>query len=88
MISIHSPRTGRDVMATDATLPTSVFQSTLPTEGETCKDALLAIIISIHSPRAGRDAKKMDSKAFPNIDFNPLSQCGERLLDSEFDGKL
>ena len=39
LISIHSPRMGRDVLCFSAQLRTAAFQSTLPAWGETPKAA-------------------------------------------------
>ena len=57
MISIHSPRMGRDPFWPVWLLPAMIFQSTLPAWGETAASDQTApfIIISIHSPRMGRD---------------------------------
>ena len=57
----------------------NLFQSTLPTRGETILSyrSILARMISIHSPHTGRDAGcSPDGHRRP--DFNPLSPHGER----------
>ena len=57
IISIHSPLTGRDLPATSFTTTSCVFQSTLPSRGETLHTQCAAAYttISIHSPLTGRD---------------------------------
>ena len=57
VISIHSPRTGRDELLHSQEIADAVFQSTRPARGETGKlvPELLQLRISIHSPRTGRD---------------------------------
>ncbi len=62
------------------------FQSTLPMRGETPREKVAHIIkgISIHSPHAGRDTGRPDDYTI-YIDFNPLSPCGERHIQT---GKL
>ena len=56
-----------------------LFQSTLPTRGETCGEyfCLCAVCISIHSPHTGRDSASQTGRPLPGY-FNPLSPHGER----------
>ena len=79
VISIHSPRMGRDALADVVRSLRQTFQSTLPAWGETLKRERSgrATPISIHSPRMGRDP----SGTPPVVGawhFNPLSPHGER----------
>ena len=57
VISIHSPRMGRDIVALYMMPKRLIFQSTLPAWGETSMPHKFSLIkiISIHSPRMGRD---------------------------------
>ena len=59
LISIHSPRKGRDCKNFHLRLAVCSFQSTLPAKGETEDDGSrnMTFSISIHSPRKGRDSK-------------------------------
>ena len=68
LISIHSPRMGRDRYVEGTIYYKDQFQSTLPAWGETVgvTGAAISRIISIHSPRMGRD---------------PLFRSLRRLLD-------
>ena len=80
IISIHSPRMGRDVAYGVGKATGEGFQSTLPAWGETaqrCKSDKNQKI-SIHSPRMGRD-NSPDLYWRCNHHFNPLSPHGERL---------
>ena len=79
-ISIHSPRTGRDLPARRLPRMLTVFQSTRPARGETAGGdaALGSQHISIHSPRTGRDLIHAMS-TYPSTDFNPLAPHGARL---------
>ena len=78
-ISIHSPRTGRDLPARRLPRMLTVFQSTRPARGETAGGdaALGSQHISIHSPRTGRDLIHAMS-TYPSTDFNPLAPHGAR----------
>ena len=61
-------------------LPSRLFQSTLPLRGATLMLSMEALIlsISIHAPLAGSDAPPAWYSARPSY-FNPRSPCGERL---------
>ena len=65
MISIHSPRAGRDILVHREALGLTPFQSTRPVRGETIASTMSPkfLIISIHSPRAGRDGHGQTSAA-------------------------
>ena len=78
-ISIHSPHTGRDRPLSLGKWSGCIFQSTLPTRGETpsCVATAWPIQISIHSPHTGRDGCTHFLAAVQQ-DFNPLSPHGER----------
>ena len=79
IISIHSPRVGRDDLGNSDIFRSRNFNPLSPC-GERHLPKLLAIStcrISIHSPRVGRD-KEVDGKKYVKGDFNPLSPCGER----------
>ena len=78
-ISIHSPHMGRDSGATNRTKTRSIFQSTLPTWGETLSELKYIAVteISIHSPHMGRD-KTPSAPLWRAGYFNPLSPHGER----------
>ena len=78
-ISIHSPHTGRDLSAWGGAFLPLLFQSTLPTRGETAfaRAGYGDKIISIHSPHTGRDGLR-SLFGLAHIDFNPLSPHGER----------
>ena len=81
VISIHSPRMGRDLNYKIVYPVTIQFQSTLPAWGETLCNRynVCGEEISIHSPRMGRDNIGMGvTNAI--TDFNPLSPHGERLI--------
>ena len=58
VVSIHSPRKGRDEAAATKAVESSEFQSTLPVKGETIITTWIftKLNVSIHSPRKGRDA--------------------------------
>ena len=77
LISIHSPRMGRDVA--DHGVECKTFQSTLPAWGETTAEEYRAELedISIHSPRMGRDPAD-GAEPERGHHFNPLSPHGER----------
>ena len=79
LISIHSPRMGRDLRQHVFGLPMRRFQSTLPAWGETPPKSspFGGLTISIHSPRMGRDLPRPFPKK-NSKDFNPLSPHGER----------
>ena len=57
VISIHSPLTGRDLILSSFSAFALLFQSTLPSRGETLSAILpcFRFVISIHSPLTGRD---------------------------------
>ena len=57
----------------------SIFQSTLPIQGETGRNMKKAcyVVISIHSPYTGRDCM-MGLESMRRMDFNPLSLYRER----------
>ena len=59
--------------------PTIQFQPTLPVWGETKKPlkGQYTVDISTHSPRVGRD-QLVITKKIQDLNFNPLSPCGER----------
>ena len=79
VISIHSPRVGRDHFDLFNMAANIEFQSTRPAWGETCLSCQLSarVIISIHSPRVGRDLGLLIVKS-DNINFNPLAPRGAR----------
>ena len=81
VISIHSPRMGRDLTVSTAPPQSSPFQSTLPAWGETTvwMDSPTAEEISIHSPRMGRDGSR-PGRSSGRPYFNPLSPHGERRM--------
>ena len=60
VISIHSPRMGRDDSVGEIRRVMAIFQSTLPAWGETrvWVKPLVTFTISIHSPRMGRDFER------------------------------
>ena len=61
-----------------------IFQSTLPLRGATARSRYERVVnhISIHAPLAGSD-NLYAFFAQINLDFNPRSPCGERLLTGE-----
>ena len=67
-------------------LKVTVFQSTLPIQGETVEQNAIKNLekISIHSPHTGRDSKSQQIINFI-FDFNPLSPYRERrnVIDSK-----
>ena len=83
-ISIHAPRAGSDVDASNHT-PTSLHFNPRSPCGERLCDLLLGhgvSRISIHAPRAGSDRRQgQPSPCFG--DFNPRSPCGERRRQSQ-----
>ena len=85
MISIHSPRMGRDRKFSNPEQRWKEFQSTLPAWGETALISCGNITvdgISIHSPRMGRDPPPAGPAPVAQRHFNPLSPHGERPLDA------
>ncbi len=81
IISIHSPRMGRDQGQEWSMDSRDLFQSTLPAWGETqgIERIFGARLISIHSPRMGRDCERPGQWRGHRWHFNPLSPHGERL---------
>ena len=79
LISIHSPRMGRDDLLAEKTGISQNFNPLSPhgERRETRPSAWQLCAISIHSPRMGRDC---NSGSIPTSrrDFNPLSPHGER----------
>ena len=66
--------------------PKSLFQSTLPVWGATRISSSVFLrmgCISIHAPRVGSDLR-FDVCFSLEVDFNPRSPCGERLITSRF----
>ena len=79
MISIHSPRMGRDITATRTNYKIKQFQSTLPAWGETLPQPRRCggIAISIHSPRMGRDLCGAPTAAASKLFQSTLPAWGE-----------
>ena len=79
-VSIHAPRTGRDLGYSLSFQFLIWFQSTRPVRGAT--DALTAdhhvIDVSIHAPRTGRDWSMAPCPHSPVGGFNPRSPYGAR----------
>ena len=80
LISIHSPHTGRDGLDDVAVFGTKIFQSTLPTRGETIADeAALAKYGRFQSTLPTRGETTCWTTATSQTRyFNPLSPHGER----------
>ena len=84
LISIHSPRMGRDGGYATSQKTINAFQSTLPAWGETHDIGTRRRYhaISIHAPRMGRDVQT-DLVDDAQHHFNPLSPHGERRVSQE-----
>ena len=79
MISIHSPRMGRDGAGYHGAGDGGIFQSTLPAWGETQGFAgrAGARLISIHSPRMGRDDLYCGGRVVGQVFQSTLPAWGE-----------
>ena len=80
LISIHSPRMGRDQSVPSVRISSIFISIHSPRMGRDGKAYWLnyATMISIHSPRMGRDCPCSFASHSSTIDFNPLSPHGER----------
>ena len=79
VISIHSPRMGRDRAPAGYRWPGLIISIHSPRMGRDHRrpDDLCSLVISIHSPRMGRDSAGTPAVAICTY-FNPLSPHGER----------
>ena len=76
-VSIHAPRTGRDVSRGSHLALQTMFQSTRPVRGATKEIAgTRALHVSIHAPRTGRDRRIVIPHAI--VRFNPRAPYGAR----------
>ena len=79
VISIHAPRGGSDRLDVAITLPSPVFQSTLPVGGATCSCRWIWATVPDFNPRSPwgeRPGSEEDRQ--PDGYFNPRSPWGER----------
>ena len=79
-VSIHAPRTGRDVHAPGNRNSGEMFQSTRPVRGATSIAVAVSVggSVSIHAPRTGRDAQVFRSNRQVRLCFNPRAPYGAR----------
>ena len=89
LISIHSPRAGRDGDTTDFTVYNGTFQSTRPVRGETFDTVLVDYTNRFQSTRPVRGETGGTVRPPPKApDFNPLAPCGARPDSQERHGTL
>ena len=79
-ISIHSPRTGRDIGSIGSGSGTRRFQSTRPARGETCHgDAVPLDFFVFQSTRPARGETSQQNQPVQQMQhFNPLAPHGAR----------